>query len=121
MDKCTCGIEIINHPASRCLDLLVIEKVLMWKFIYSENFFNKGELDYFVDEKGDSRILGFSPSSDISAAMEVFEKSNLLAIEKTEQGYSCADSYDEQGYIFIYHSPTLPIAICQAALLKVKG
>ena len=127
--------EILNMPAGREMDLLVIEEVLKWKFRYSTLFFNEGALDHFVDDKGDSRILGFSPSTDISAAWDVVEKMREI------DHYICPQIYwDDQDGLepgcwvaefnryakkindyrhFEAVANTAPLAICRAALLTV--
>ena len=117
MKTCTCGIKIINHPASRCLDALVAEKVMGWEK-------NTTDTHYGGNWEKDGKLMGgiyyWKPSTDISAALEVFEKSDLKAIEKRKGGYCVASDFDEQGYLFGYNPSALPLAISRAALLEVK-
>ena len=115
--------EILNMPAGREMDLLVIEEVLKWKFRYSTLFFNEGALDHFVDDKGDSRILGFSPSTDISAAWEVVEKFIWNSVEELKVSIMFYDDVFHcdlgQNIKTTVEAPTAPLAICRAALLAV--
>lgn len=129
---------ILNMPAGREMDALVAEKVMEFTRPKFENceipecpvedfdYFHPPKIleewrnNYHWREKnGACWDLPFSYSTKISDAWDVFEKSNLVAIEKTMCGYAVADAYDEQGNILICESNTAPLAICRAALLAV--
>ena len=133
MKTCTCGIDIIDHPASRCLDDLVAEKVLGFIKVPFPGVpkFQKPTVDGVVP-------LFFTPnySSYISDAWEVAERMRELDQyicpqiywddnDGLEPGYWVAEfnryakkTSDYRHYEAV--AETAPLAICRAALLMVN-
>lgn len=121
MNACpTCGIEIINHPADRCLDALVAERVMG---IVS----NVGVVGWMLDSRGYTvRVPEYS--TDIAAAWQVVEKLDFTIV-KVDEGWMVGKLdinafTNDSGVVYgcIYDpglAETAPLAICRAALLAV--
>jgi len=101
MKTCTCGIDIMDHPASRCLDALVADKLFgivkkSWDFEFTLKHY----------------------SSYISDAWEVVDMFEDISISKNT---SPAGKWEVIGNIkgepVCIYSDELPLAICRAALL----
>jgi hypothetical protein len=85
-----CGLNILEHPANRCLDALVAIKVMGWQRMSWEKAYNQigriestpywhsqdGQYVVYVEYDDDYECPqdGWHPTVDISAAWEVVEK-----------------------------------------------
>ena len=121
--------EILNIPAGREIDTIILRDILKYKPVYVQEgalFGTVGELDCWYDEGGMFVPLGTSPSNDISTAWKVVEKMK----ENPDVGIALSD-YSSGGFCFTFFGPgmfeyegdaeTVPLAICRAALLAVAA
>ena len=139
----TCGISVLEHPANRCLDSWVAEKVMRWERIkyfgcapITDSWvgFWDGEWFRWIErpQSDDDEISKpWSPSTDIAAAWEVVEKLKALgfSILRLSTGdilgdwwqFHCADAYREitrkGDKDFFANAETPALAVCRTALL----
>ena len=117
--KCpNCNILIDEHPASRCLDALVAEKVMGWHDCEG----------YWEDDKViHTGAGGWYPSTSISAAWEVVEKLgrafsidciSFVGMNECTAIFAAVGTSWNDGAIGT--APTAPLAICRAALKAVN-
>jgi len=127
--------EILNMPAGRELDTLVLLDIMNLKPSYIQEgslFGVVGELDCWYDEGGKFYPLGTSPSTDISWAWKVAEKLSdkfdfalvnnqyFLNYPNLHYGFrlQAIDVHSHIKTVFAL-GETAPLAICRAALLVV--
>ena len=105
---------------NREINRLVAEKVMGWvqgkyaKELYYKK--NNGQIHGAV-----KFVKDWSPATDIVDALQVAEKWRLYEIHKVDNKYICW-IYDESNNEEIFYeaeAPTLPLAICLAALKAV--
>ena len=126
MKTCTCGIDINNHPASDCLNLLVAEKVMGWYVSPSGLVSSRNKPGDFVIDACEETPF----STDIAYAWLVVEKILELPCSVNIQRDFHSDGNHTACYIHEYprddtplimaHAKTTPLAICRAALLTVE-
>ena len=129
--------EILHMPAGKKLDFIILRDVMKWTPVYVEGgslFGVPGELDSWIDGNRKSRPLGTSPSTDISDAWELVEK--IVGKDCLDQDLFIECWSDGEWYVSFRPlgysnrepaavcdgktsgSPSAPLAICRAALLK---
>lgn len=132
-----------ESPAGRELDLRVATDVMGWKPAFVDRSSPLGErlpdgppsdLDYYITPVG-SVPCGWSPSTDIAAAWQVAEAMRARWAEQDNAKRDEPDAWQFQDFadegwgasvIWLHHdgpihvvidiAPTLPLAICRAAL-----
>lgn len=132
--------EALSLEAGPDLDFVVLTKVMHWKPVYvpADAFLRKdsaGQLDYWIDEKGTSRPLGTSPSTDMACAWEVVENLRTIcsarpsdhtcynfAIRAAHHSWQASfqdwnpGDFSGYGMCSYEYAPTPMLAICRAAL-----
>lgn len=105
---------------NREINHLVAVKVMNWvQGKYAKEWYykkNNGQIHGVV-----KLVKDWNPSTDIADALQVVEKWNLYKIYKVNNKYICW-IYDESNNEEIFYeaeAPTLPLAICLAALKAV--
>jgi len=139
----TCGISVLEHPANRCLDSWVAEKVMRWERIkyfgcapITDSWvgFWDGEWFRWIERPqpdDEEAYKLWSPSTDLANAWEVVEKLGYNWTLTRDVG-KCGNDYETVGdmtYRFIYAAPGMPmegivaetpmLAVCRAALLAM--
>jgi len=112
MKTCTCGIDIMEHPASRCLDALVAEKVMGWEVQGNVILMPDGDFSYLVPDLGGH----WTPSQDISDAMEVMARMFARGIVQFSNGDGDSCDVSISPYSEFMINETL-----QFALVSVDG
>ena len=126
--KCpTCGIPILEHPANRCLDTWVAEKVMRDntdRFIWKR--YGKPDCIQSEEYGGPQEY-----STDIAAAWQVVEKIKNTPYLYPQLRYSHSwvfgiwrnnpNTNKDYGWLAEVYADTAPLAICRAALLAVIG
>ena len=98
----------------RELDALVAEKVMGWKRAGMKWEDQNGkDTGWFLTEHGSQECDPFSPSTDISPALQVVEKVGNVKMEFLDDGRGYWCEFRGRGEV---HAPTAPHAICLAAL-----
>ena len=122
-----CGLKILEHPANRCLDALVAEKVMGWRrdTYYIQVGTTKSETREGLFGPAGIRFVDQYPeyTTDIAAAWDVVDKLNLLTNhvligcdeDKLWQIFDL--KYGELVQASILDAETAPLAICRAGLL----
>lgn len=129
----TCGVALLEHPANRCLDAWVAEKVMGLKPCTAWSLFHWSMSggEYIHHPESCSYNNKCYPaeqcphySNDISAAWEVVEKIGSCFIDHTapEMGID-VEFFKNIGNADrnIATADTAPLAICRASLLAVLG
>ena len=116
---CSCGVEVAEHPASRCLDACVAERVMgwvcppdynYWMTIHSGGTFDLHELK-----------ASWLPSSSIKSAWSVLDRwQGDYILRHRNDIFSCelfrpSEQWDGRW------ADTMPLAICRATLLAVES
>jgi len=139
--KCPiCGISILEHPANECLNAWVAEKVMGYMRLH---FFGKdswGERSY--DDKFPScdcftQVPSLDYSVDIAAAWKVVERIKernwwndygcdiFIEYWDTDEWLVCNRNFfsrkDDCLPTFFATAPTVPLAICRAAILAAMS
>ena len=119
--KCTCGVEVKNHPAEPCLDAMFCTEVMRWEYFRRGNYeFWKQAHRIFID------IRDFSPSTNISHAMQgvkVAFKKNLqkIIIDRNSDGtYYVGLLFEKIAYFhtsFSNDAETIELGLTRALIL----
>lgn len=126
---------ILNMEAGSELDALVAERVMGWELLDREHAgWGKGPPVFGTNDTKRPTIQGWSPSTDIAAAMEVFENDHrhsawLQRMSRTTGPSDCSRQMNDALCRMDYYrvkigkygpwvvARTAPLAICRAALL----
>jgi len=121
--------EILNMPAGREMDTIILRDILKYKPVYVQDgslFGVVGELDCWYDEDGVFVSLGTSPSNDISTAWKVVEKMKEYELHimsgcnfKQYPNMLYGAKFENKNWSFVALGNTAPLAICRAALLAM--
>ena len=117
-----CQTPVDEHPANRCLDALIAEKVMGWSSSYGDSYWIMSPPEGSTG-RAEGRVYPVSKySTFIKAAMEVVEKWPAWTIYKRWNGslwYSTCLTDGEEWYAGPEAS-TVPHAICRAALKAIS-
>ena len=120
MNCSNCGIDIAEHPANRCLDALIAEKVMRWNALGTENPPDAWEDDGDNIHTWEITIFpSFRPSIDNSASMDVLDKFGYWVIKKLGKDFNVYIENNDNVRSGLSEGTDLSLAVCRAAYLAV--
>jgi len=125
-----CQIAVDEHPANRCLDAWVAEKVMGWESSYGDSYW------IMLPPEGstgrtEGRSYSVPPySSSFSASMKILRNTrDYIKLERAMNFGENPPDYDFDWEFVYWHvqinggsavNKQLPLAICKAALLNMS-